>query len=145
MRGSLGASPKGQLRAKAVRQCSSVANDRHFVSKPDTESAFTRIKPRACSQGATALHVAAHQGHSHLVQALGKVKHVELNAVDNNGRTALHHAAAKGHVGVVSDLWTLGCNLELTDNLGWTGGRPCSISSAVQSRGMTALKSGRHM
>jgi len=78
------------------------------------------LTPCFC-QGATALHAAAHQGHSHLIQALGKVKHVELNAVDNNGRTALHYAAAKGHNAVVSDLWTLGCNLELTDNVGWTG------------------------
>jgi ankyrin repeat protein len=68
--------------------------------------------------------VAAHQGHSLLIHALGKMKHVELNAVDNNGRTALHYAAAKGHNAVVSDLWTLGCNLELTDNVGWTGELP---------------------
>lgn len=68
--------------------------------------------------------MAAHQGHSHLINMLGKVKHVELNAVDNSGRTALHYAAAKGHMAVVSDLWTLGCNLELTDNVGWTGTPP---------------------
>lgn len=72
-------------------------------------------------QGATALHMAAHRGHTSVVQALGKLKSVEINAVDNNGRTALHHAAAKGHHNVVSELWALGCALELTDCVGWTG------------------------
>lgn len=72
-------------------------------------------------QGCTALHVAAHRGHTGIVQALGKLKYVEVNAVDNEGRTALHHAAATGHHNVVSELWALGCALELTDCYGWTG------------------------
>ena len=72
-------------------------------------------------QGLTALHMAAQRGHTAIVQALGKLKYVEVNAVDNDGRTALHHAAAMGHQNVVSELWALGCALELTDSVGWTG------------------------
>ncbi len=72
-------------------------------------------------QGATALHVAANRGHVGIVQALGKLKYVEVNAVDNDGRTALHHAAANGHHIVIAELWALGCSLELTDCVGWTG------------------------
>ena len=65
--------------------------------------------------------MAAHQGHAYAVQCMGRLKQCELNAVDNEGRTPLHHAAALGHVAAVTELWTLGCNLEMADNMGWTG------------------------
>ena len=77
------------------------------------------------SQGATALHMAAHRGHAHAVGCLARFKQCELNALDNKGRTALHHAAALGHAAVVTELWGRGCNLELADNMGWTGAPAC--------------------
>lgn len=77
--------------------------------------------------------MAAHRGNLGIVQALGKLKYVEVNAVDNDGRTALHHAAANGHHNVVSELWALGCALELTDCVGWTGKILCRACICIPS------------
>ena len=99
------------------------------------------------SQGATALHMAAHRGHAHALGCLARFKQCELNALDNKGRTALHHAAALGHVAVVTELWGRGCNLELADNMGWTGA-PLAFTfpatESVRKHGFTQLQMTQH-
>ncbi len=72
-------------------------------------------------QGLTALHMAAHQGHSVIVNQLCRVARVQVDALDNAGCTPLHHATALGHDGVVMELWSKSANVDLADANGWTG------------------------
>ena len=72
-------------------------------------------------QGLTALHMAAHQGHSVIVNQLCRVASVGVDALDHAGCTPLHHATALGHDGVVMELWSKSANVDLADANGWTG------------------------
>ena len=72
-------------------------------------------------QGLTALHMAAHQGHSVIVNQLCRVARIQVDALDNAGCTPLHHATALGHDGVVMELWSKSANVDLADANGWTG------------------------
>jgi len=67
--------------------------------------------------GATALHVAAGQGHTFIVGELLD-RQVKVFAVDKHGRIPLHLAAAEGHLPVISLL---------------LGNRGCQIGGAVSS------------
>lgn len=74
-----------------------------------------------CLQGLTALHMAAHQGHSSIAAQLCRMAGVEVDAVDHAGCTPLHHATALGHDAVVMELWSKSANVDIADANGWTG------------------------
>ena len=77
--------------------------------------------------------MAAHQGHSVIVNQLCRVARVEVDALDNAGCTSLHHATALGHDGVVMELWSKSANVDLADANGWTGD-PCKAATASLTR-----------
>lgn len=54
------------------------------------------------SQGRTALHVSAWQGHVEMVDLLLRVAHANVNATDNENRSPLHSAAWQGHAAIVN-------------------------------------------
>ena len=89
-----------------------------------------------CTQGCTALHLAAHNGHTKAAASLAKAGACDVDAVDSAGRTALHHAAALGHDGVVQALWARGCSVQAEDVDGWTGACPllrCMLAAVRRS------------
>jgi hypothetical protein len=81
-------------------------------------------------QGMTALHMAAHQGFSAIVNHIASAlaNRDDINLPDNLGQTALHHAAALGHGDTVDSLWKMKGSLDAADNQGWTGAKACNIS-----------------
>ena len=80
------------------------------------------------SDGLTALHWAATEGHVAIVKDLLDAANVDVNAKDDRGRTALNRAARNGHVAIVKDL--LGAaNVDV---------------NAKDKRGRTALRRAAH-
>ena len=73
------------------------------------------------TDGSTALHAAAVQGHLEVVALLLKQPGIDWNQAANDGSTAFHLAAACGHQQVVARLLEQpGVDLTLVNNNGWT-------------------------
>ena len=71
------------------------------------------------TDGSTALHAAAVQGHLEVVALLLKQPGIDWNQAANYGSTAFHHAAACGHQQVVDLLLEQpGINVNLTNGDG---------------------------
>ncbi|CEP01726.1 Ankyrin repeat domain-containing protein [Plasmodiophora brassicae] len=66
------------------------------------------------------LHIAAREGHAHLIDDLVKVGVCRVNARDDQGRTALHVASARNHVDVVEHLIGNGANVNAVTVFGHT-------------------------
>jgi ankyrin repeat protein len=81
-------------------------------------------------QGMTALHMAAHQGFSAIVNHIASAlaNRDDINLPDKLGRTALHYAAALGHGETVDSLWKMKGSLDAADNQGWTGAKAFDLS-----------------
>ncbi|KAL9248333.1 hypothetical protein vseg_021667 [Gypsophila vaccaria] len=67
------------------------------------------------SQGRTALHMAAANGHHGIVEYLLS-KGVDLNALNEEKNTPLHWACLNGHVEVVKTLILAGANVSVLNN-----------------------------
>lgn len=71
------------------------------------------------SRGTTALMVAAHAGHAHVVQLL-IARNASLDNRDENGNTAMIWASSQGHTAVVHSLILAGADPEIVNNQGKT-------------------------
>ena len=71
------------------------------------------------SIGITALHMAAQEGHTHIVMDLIKAG-ADVNLATAHGRTPLHQAAWKGHDGIVVALITAGADINKVNKSGKT-------------------------
>jgi len=89
-----------------------IAEVRRLLSEEITPNSTTE-------RGATALHLAAHFGHTDTA-ALLIDKGASITAVDNYGMTPLHAAADRGHSWTASLLLDKGANIEAINNLRWT-------------------------
>lgn len=81
-------------------------------TRPDIESRD--------SEGRTALHVSAWQGHEEMVGLLLTEGSAGVNACDNENRTPLHSAAWQGHAAIVRLLLENGAMPDHTCNQGAT-------------------------
>ena len=87
--------------------------------KAVVEKGAEGINARGSKDGCTALHVAAGDGHTAVVEKLLE-KGAEVNVPDNKGRTPLHVAASNGHTAVVEKLLEKGAEVNRLDNKGLT-------------------------
>ncbi|XP_010285583.1 PREDICTED: ankyrin repeat domain-containing protein 6 isoform X4 [Phaethon lepturus] len=76
-------------------------------------------KVAVTKHGRTALHLAAHKGHLHVVQVLLKAG-CDLDIQDDGDQTALHRAAVVGNTDVIATLIQEGCALDRQDKAGNT-------------------------
>jgi ankyrin repeat protein len=106
------------------------------------------------SDGWTALHQAASDGHEAIISQL-LAAGIDVNATDSDGWTALHQAASNGHEAIVSQLVAAGIDVNATDSDGRTAlhwaaseGHEAIVSqlvaagidvNATDSHGQTAL------
>ncbi|XP_010285582.1 PREDICTED: ankyrin repeat domain-containing protein 6 isoform X3 [Phaethon lepturus] len=74
-------------------------------------------KVAVTKHGRTALHLAAHKGHLHVVQVLLKAG-CDLDIQDDGDQTALHRAAVVGNTDVIATLIQEGCALDRQDKDG---------------------------
>lgn len=72
------------------------------------------------SYGATALHLAAQNGHAAVVQLLLDYHPASINLVDNRGRTPVAWASRNGHQAVAELLIARGADTLRKDSSGWT-------------------------
>lgn len=72
------------------------------------------------TQGIMPLHIAALEGHTHIVKYFIEQKHVDKNICGLKGRTPLHFAAEGGHITTVEYLIAQGANVKAQTEAGET-------------------------
>jgi ankyrin repeat protein len=117
----LKAAVKGDFSCFQTLQENSTAISSKDIVEPLLPDSGIPIDAIMDKSGRSLLHLAALEGHAHIVRLLLRKGVADINAIDRYGWTALHYACYRGHTDVVELLRSGGANVNAKTLLrGWT-------------------------